>query len=147
LYMGEPRARGSEVFQSPTYCLLADIPKGRASIGVDLAYTKKTQADHSISLVLVEGPKNEEGERTYYVADVERRQCQAPEFVKALTRHTKQWPGARMRWYASGTEKGSADFIKLDVKRLEVLNATGDKFVRAQPVSEAWNDCRIFVPR
>lgn len=147
LYMGEPRARGMEVFRSPTYCRLADIPNGRAAIGVDLAYTRKTQSDHSISLVLVEGPKNEAGERTYYVADVERHQCPAPEFVQVLLRHKKQWPGARMRWYASGTETGSADFIKLDVRNLEVKAATADKFVRAQPVSEAWNDARIFVPR
>lgn len=150
LYQGEPRVRGAEVFQSPTYCTLADIPKGRATIGLDLAYTKKTKSDRSISLVLVEGPKNEAGDPTFYVADVQRRQCQAPEFVGVIRRHRTQWPGARMRWYASGTERGSADFIARDLELLAssfVVNATGDKFVRSQPAADAWNDCRIFVPR
>lgn len=147
LYMGSPRARGSEVFQSPATCYLADIPKGRAAIGVDLAYTKKTQADHSISLVLVEGQKNEGGERTFYVASVKRKQVQAPEFVAVLKTDAASWPGARMRWYAAGVERGAGDFIKRDVRRLEIESATSDKFVRATPVSEAWNDGRIFVPR
>lgn len=148
LYQGEPRARGSEVFGDPVTCYLHEVPAGRAAIGIDLAYTAKTQADTSISLVLVEGPKREsDGERLYYVADVVRRQCAAPDFVTDLRRHRASWPGARMRWYAAGTEKGAADFIVRSGVPLEVMPPKGDKFVRAQPVSAAWNDGRILVPR
>jgi predicted phage terminase large subunit-like protein len=148
LYQGQPRARGAEVFQTPATCYLADVPRGRAAIGIDLAYTAKTQADKSISLVLVEGPKRDpDGARIFYVADVLRRQCAAPDFVPDLKRHRTSWPGARMRWYAAGTEKGAADFIIRSGVPIEVLPPKGDKFVRSQPVSAAWNDGRIIVPR
>lgn len=148
LYQGQPRARGAEVFQSPTTCFLRDVPNGRATIGIDLAYTAKTQADKSVAVVLVEAPREgADGERTWFVADVVRRQCAAPDFVADLKRLRASWPGARMRWYASGTEKGAADFIVRSGVPIEVLPPKGDKFVRAQPASAAWNDLRIIVPR
>jgi predicted phage terminase large subunit-like protein len=147
LYQGRPRPRGSEVFKGTTTCRLVDVPRdGRPNIGVDLAYTAKTKADKSISLVLIEGGKDAGGDPLYYVGEVERKQCEAPDFVKILRRHCKLFPRARMRWYASGTEKGAADFIKKDVRKLEVAPATNDKLVRATPVSEAWNEGRILVP-
>ncbi len=148
LYQGQPRARGAEVFASPTTCYLRDVPAGRATIGIDLAYTAKTQADKSIAVVLVEAPQlNPSDPRTFYVADVVRRQCSAPDFVADLKKLRTSWPGARMRWYAAGTEKGAADFIIRAGVPIDVLPPKGDKFVRAQPVSAAWNDLRIIVPR
>lgn len=150
LYQGRPRPRGSEVFRGVTYCRLADIEAIRASaaasIGVDLAYTAKTRADKSISLALLKHGVDADGDPLFYVAEVERRQCEAPEFVPVLRAQSKRYPRARMRWYASGTEKGSGDFIKREVRKLEVEPATADKFVRATPASEAWNEGRILVP-
>lgn len=150
LYQGEPRVRGAEVFTDATTCYLADVPRGRATIGIDLAYTAKTQADKSIAVVLVEAPKppgEPDADPVYYVADVVRRQVAAPDFVADLKRLRTSWPGARMRWYAAGTEKGSADFIIRSGVPLDVLPPKGDKFVRAQSASAAWNDGRIVVPR
>lgn len=150
LYQGRPRPRGSEVFRGVTYCRLADIAaipaNAPASIGVDLAYTEKTRADKSISLVLLKHGADEDGDPLFYVVDVVRRQCEAPDFVRDLRAHSKKYPRARMRWYAAGTEKGGGDFIKREVRKLEVQPATADKFVRATPVSEAWNEGRVLVP-
>jgi predicted phage terminase large subunit-like protein len=148
LYQGQPRARGAEVFRDPVTCYLADVPAGRAGIGVDLAYTAKTQADHSIAVVLVEAARAVPTDpRVWYVRDVVRRQCAAPDFVSDLKRLRASWPGSRMRWYAAGTEKGAADFIVRAGVPMEVLPPKGDKFVRSQAASAAWNDGRIVVPR
>lgn len=150
LFMGQPRPRGQELFGDATYCDMADVPStGRDAIGVDLAYTAKTQADYSVAIALRKavdrtGTKPRD---VYYVVDMVRKQCQAPDFAASLRRMNNSFPGAPMRWYAAGTEKGSAQFIKAQGIPLEDRNATGDKFQRAQPVSAAWNDGRVIVPR
>jgi phage terminase large subunit-like protein len=147
LYMGHPRARGAEVFGGPATCKLAEVPKGRAAIGIDLAYTKKTSSDHSIALVLVHGGQRPlDGKPVYYVANVIRKQCRAPDFGMILKGLRATWPGTSMTWHCAGTERGSADFLIDSGIPLIVRNAGVDKFVRAQPAADAWNDGRIIVP-
>jgi predicted phage terminase large subunit-like protein len=142
LYMGNPRPRGKELFGDATTCAWADVPtQGRDTIGVDLAYTAKTQADYSVAVVL-----RKVGE-AFYLVDVKREQVQAPDFGSTLKRLAAAHQGSPMWWYASGTEKGAADFMVRDGVPLTVKPATSDKFVRAQPVSAAWNDGKILVPR
>ena len=51
-----------------------------------------------------------------------------------------------MRWYRSGTEKGSAQFIRAKVREFRDLATTSDKFVRAQGAAEGWNAGRIAFP-
>lgn len=139
LYQGEPRPKGGAVFNGCSY--YDSLPaERRAAIGVDLAYTAKTSADSSVSLVL------ETNGQDYYVTDRVKRQVAAPEFELCLHAHAAQHPGAPMRWYASGTEKGSAQFLQRSVA-LSVLPTTADKYVRAQPVAAAWNAGKVHVPR
>jgi predicted phage terminase large subunit-like protein len=148
LYQGEPRPRGGTVFEQPVTCLLSEVPKtGTASIGVDLAYTKRTYADRSIALTLLKGQERDDGQPVYYVRDFIAKQCRAPEFVSDLKRIKASWPGAPMTWHCSGTEIGSADFIKDAGVPLKAKNAGADKFVRSQDVAAAWNDGRVIVPR
>lgn len=132
LYMGQPRTRDAQLFQGIAY--YASLPaQVRVAIGVDLAYSSKTSSDWSVAVVM--GECN----GTYYVIDVVRRQCSAPDFVFDLLRLQKRWPGAPMRGYLAGTERGAADFFKREGVRLHVDNPNGDKFIRAQPFSAAWN--------
>lgn len=149
LYQGEPRPRGGTVFEAPVTCYLSDVPtSGSPTIGVDLAYTKKTYADRSIALVLLKsGVRPSDGHPLYYVRDYTAKQCRAPEFVADLKRVRSSWPGAPMLWHCSGTEKGSADFIVEAGVPLRTKNAGADKFVRSQDVAAAWNDGRVIVPR
>lgn len=144
LYQGRPRPRGGSVFNGVTS--YREVPSNlQKGIGLDLAYTAKTSADWSISLVLGREPGT--NPPRFYVLDVQRKQVAAPEFGLTLKAHQGRHPGARMRWYVSGTEKGSADFLKrAGLKELRTLPAVGDKFVRAQPAAAAWNDGRILVP-
>lgn len=140
LYQGRPRPRGSELFGPATFCDHVQR-EGRTAIGIDLAYSAKTHADYSVSIVLVER------DGVYTVSDVVKKQVQATDFALTLKAHASQWRGAKMRWYCSGTEQGVAQFLKQHGLPVDEQRAVNDKFVRAQPVSAAWNQGKILVPR
>jgi predicted phage terminase large subunit-like protein len=111
-------------------------------IGVDLAYSSRTSSDYSVAVcVAIERGKA-------HVIDVLRRQCSAPEFGSYLAAWRAKYPGARLRAYAHGTELGAIDYFKRSAGvNVEAMQCTGDKFVRAQPVSAAWNRGEVLVPR
>lgn len=143
LYMQRPRPRSGTLFDPPSYCSMSDIPtRGtRASVGVDLAYSEKTYADYSVALTLIKR------DSVCYVVDVQRKQVKAPKFAATLRMAASRYPGAPMTWHASGVEKGAADFLIAEGVPLKVEPPNGDKFIRAQPVSAAWNRGEILVPR
>lgn len=143
LFQGEPRPKGGEVFRQPGYYTTLPAHSYRVAYGVDLAYTAKTHADYSVMLELWrtdDDPKRPK----FYVVAVHRAQVDAPSFT--LTLKARNERVAPMLWYASGTEKGAADFIKRQGIPLQVMPATTDKFKRAQGVAAAWNDGRVLVP-
>lgn len=139
LYQGEPRPKGGQVFGEPTFYDRLPTAHFQCAYGLDLAYTRKTNADYSVCVKLIKH------EGLVYVADVVRKQVDAPSFALTLKAMASGTPG-RMVWHASGTERGAAQFLQQKIRQLEVVNATGDKFVRAQPVAAAWNDGRVLVP-
>jgi predicted phage terminase large subunit-like protein len=142
-YLGQPKARGAKVFKDAWFC--DSLPKKfRAAIGVDLAYSEKRLADWSVSVVML---KSDDG--LFYVADVKRERVEAPLFKVSVRAQRSRYPGAPLRWYCSGTEKGVADFFKAkpDPVPLEAVPATADKFARAQPFAAAWNRGDILLPR
>lgn len=152
LYQGEPRPRGGVVFGEPSYYDELPTTAYRVGYGIDLAYSRKTHADWSVCVELWKeqlqgvGADGKPLKPLYYVVGVNRAQVQAPEFLLTLRTRQAKHRGP-MRWYLSGTEKGSADFIKAKVPELDLRPATVDKFARAQPVAEAWNDGRVLVPQ
>lgn len=137
MYQGNPRPIGDHLFSSPPsyYDCLPDSPF-TPYYGVDLAYTKKTRSDWSVCL----------SGRVYiidsvpylYLTGMDRRQCQAPEFDQILKRIYDSCPGI-MGWFGSGTEKGTAQYIKLKIPKFRFMNASTDKYTRAVPVSDKWN--------
>jgi predicted phage terminase large subunit-like protein len=141
LYQCDPRPREGRVFQGAHYYEPGSVSFTRYSIGVYLAYSAKTHADYSSAVVLGRGNDN----RTY-VVDVVRRQCTAPDFAADLSRLQERYPGAPLRWYAAGTEKGAADFLIRDGVRLVVMPPRGDKLARASMVSAAWEREAVLVP-
>ena len=144
LYQGAPRPRGGAVFGEPTWCDAAPTQMYRAAHGVDLAYTAKTYADHSVCLTMLRVERGNGDGADYYVVDVVRKQVDAPSFTLTLKAQRTKWPG-RMIWHCSGTEKGAGQFVKKHVPQLELKQAKGDKFQRAQPVAAAWNAGRVHV--
>ena len=114
--------------------------RSRVAIGVDLAYTRNTKADHSVALVLAEKAG------VFYVLDTVRERMSAPAFAERLKHLRTAYPGAPMRWIAAGTEVGAADFLKVDGLPLTVDAATTDKFVRSIDVAAAWNAGKVLLP-
>jgi predicted phage terminase large subunit-like protein len=142
LYQGSPRPRGGTVFAEPHY--YDRLPDRGYSIGhgCDLAYTAKTHADYSVVISALARDGH------IYVADVVRKQVDAPSFTLTLKAQQSKYPAGRMVWHASGTEKGSGQFIRRQLgPRFEVKTASADKFVRAQPVAAAWNAGKVLLPR
>jgi predicted phage terminase large subunit-like protein len=135
LYMGEPRSKDGRLFSGVQY--FTDVPAHRrVAIGVDLAYTDDTSSDWSVAVVMAEASGR------YYVLDVVRRQCTAPVFAEELRRLSRTYPGAPMRMFGNATERGSVDLIRQMGVPLAHEIALTDKFVRAQPLSAAWNGVR-----
>jgi predicted phage terminase large subunit-like protein len=144
LWMGSPRPRGSSVFRGVKFYDQLPV-RYRIGKGVDLAYTAKTRADWSVGIVILREDRLGE-EPLFYVVDVRRAQAEVPEFVSELEAASVSWPGA-WHWFCSTTEKGVAQVVSRDDIHIEPVLATADKFVRAQSLSQAWNEGRVLVPR
>jgi predicted phage terminase large subunit-like protein len=139
LFQGCPRPAGDALFNEPAY--YDELPEdGRYAHGVDLAYTEKTYADHSVLVTMMRHGSE------FYVVDVQRRQCDAPTFAGVIKASIEKY-GGRATWHAGGTEKGVAQFVQQLVPKLDYVPATVDKYQRAQPVSAAWNEKRVLLPR
>lgn len=141
LYQGAPRPRDASVFQG-AFAYETKPSRMRCAIGLDLAYSKKTSSDYSVAVVMGES------DGVFYVLDVIREQCRAPDFLGRVRALRMRYPTARCRWYAAGTERGTADFFNQDRSiRLEALPPKGDKFMRALGYSAAWNAEKICLPQ
>lgn len=145
LYQGSPRVRGSEVFGEPQF--FDRIPMGTSaySIGVDLAYSEGSHSDYSCAVVLrfVAG--------VAYVVDVVRARVEAPKFKAMVRDLRRRYPGATVRGYLAGTEKGAVSFFNnphdgIGAVDLVAMPAREGKLARAQHVSAAWNRGAVLVP-
>ena len=144
LYQGQPRPRGAALFQSPH--TFDAMPETYAeAFGVDLAYSTKTASDWSVVVKMRRALVG--GEQCYFVADVVRKQEASPDFKARCAVLHKANVSAPWRWYAYGPEIGVAAHFREAGVPLQAISAAGDKLVRAQGFSEAWNEGRVFVPR
>lgn len=150
-YQGNPQARGGRLFEGVLYYSTKDAQPGEVllparhlltiGIGVDLAYTEKTASDWSIAVVLAEY------DGSWYVLEVLREQVKADVFANKLIALSKRYPGARMRWHGSTTERGAADVIRtLGKIDLQGVLAKGKPLERAQLVGAAWRRGAIRLP-
>jgi phage terminase large subunit-like protein len=152
LFQGLPRPRGGSVFNtSPaTYTpeALAEIlkkPSGwRKGIGVDLAYSRRTNADHSAAIVGLS--VRIEGKPYLYIIELERAQLEARMFAARGAALQKKHGACPALWYAAGAEKGVADLLTGYGFKVGTKPATHDKFTRAQAYAAAWNDGRVLLP-
>lgn len=140
LFQGRPQPRGGSIFGEPRF--YERVPDGaRYAIGIDLAYSGKTKSDYSVAVVVAEK------DGVYYLVDVVRLQVPAPAFAERLQLLRQQYIGAPMRWIASGTEAGAAQFLQAQGLPLTVETASTDKFVRSIDAAAAWNGDRVLLPR
>jgi hypothetical protein len=148
LYQGRPRPKGGTVFHDPTYYCEKDLPKGyRGGYGVDLAFSARTSADWSICVAgILSVPEREDERPVLYIRKVDRKQVDAPSFALVLKSRHVEHRGWRMFWKASGTEKGTADFLKKAGLPIVVKQPLGDKLVSNTAVAAAWNVGDVRVP-
>lgn len=142
LYQGEPRPRGGNVFEEPTFFDELPTRGYRVGRGIDLAYTAKGQGRRDWSVFLELWRCGE----YYYVVEVIRKQVDATSFALTLKAKATERPGVRMRWSAAGTEKGAASFFRKAKIPIHTVTPHGDPFVRAQDVAAAWNAGKVLVP-
>lgn len=146
LYQGRPRLKGGKVYKGEAY--YTELPKRfRGCFGVDLAFSAKTSSDWSVCLELLREDFAEPGKKPlYYVVGVDRQQVEAPEFALTLRARNVKRKTFGMHWRYSGTEKGSADFLRAAGLPIFGMPFPGDKLVCSQHAGPAWNEGRILVP-
>jgi hypothetical protein len=148
LYQGRPRPKGGKVFKGVHYYSVLPTEFSSA-FGVDLAFTAKTQKndpDWSICLRLLADNEPDSDKRKYFVRWVDRARVDAPSFTLTLKKRHNEHPNDLMLWRASGTEKGSADFIRDRGVPVQTKQPPGDKLVSATDAAAAWNQGRILLP-
>ncbi|MFH0902125.1 MAG: terminase family protein [Pseudomonadota bacterium] len=148
LYQGRPRPRGASVFGQASYYdpEKFDARGCRIVIGCDPAATAKTQADHSVAVVLA---MRGHGDKAIgYVLDMWRGQVEIPALVGHLRSLSDRWWHAPVVVEAMGGFKAVPQILRQLDSRLQVREAkvTESKFLRAQAVAAAWNGGRLLVP-
>ena len=148
LYQGDPRPRGSAVFNGVHLYDVAPTEGYRVAIGVDLAYSAKTSADYSIAVVLAAKYDATLKRDRFYVLEVLREQVDAPAFKAKLRALHQKYPSATWRTYYAGPEKGVVDLMRTGDGAVPLMGiqASADKFIRAQPAAAAWNRGDILMP-
>lgn len=151
LYQGRPRPREGSLFGDPSFYESAP-ERMKIVVGIDLAYSERTQSDYSVAVVLG-GVQYEDRSVTppkirtrAYVLGVLRKQLKSTDFVRELRRFLLQWRGAPCYGYLYGTEKGAADHMVEQGVRIRLLKKEGDKFVRAQSAAAAWDRGDLLLP-
>lgn len=168
-YQGEPRPKEGTLFkdlEGTNTFNWEDRPKDcKGAYGVDLAFSGKTtsRGDWSCCLrmlrVKMPPPLDQYGRviinpetgkafslDKYYITSLVRKQVTAPEFARMMRNELREY-NAPMLWHCSGIEKGSADFIKQTIPKLRVQIARVGKYEWATPLSVAWNDGRVLLPK
>jgi len=143
LYQGRPRPRGATLFRDAYYYDQLPTDGYRIAIGFDLAYTAKSQSDYSVA-VAVAAVGDE-----VYVLDVERYQVDAARFGTVFKAFQAKHSAARSRIYTGGgAEVAAVEYLARDFGiHVNAVPALSDKFIRAQPVSTAWNAGNVMLPR
>lgn len=147
LYQGRPRRRGGRLFEGTYFYNPKALPKSGYSlvIGLDLNYTEDTQADWSVAVVMMKVGMGDKA--VYYILDVMRDQVAAPTLADKLRALRAKHGNPRICSIYYGTETGTIDLFRTDRKIPIIgIKRPGDKFVRAQKASAAWNDGRILLP-
>jgi predicted phage terminase large subunit-like protein len=153
LFLGEPRARGSAVFEGPggryTRAELVEVLRGggaRLVVACDPAASAKTHADHSA--IVVAAIVGTGLARRMFILDVKRIRVEVPELLNILRTVAHDWGGAPVGVEAVAGFRAVPDMLKRIAPDLRVIpiQPRGDKFQRAQVLASAWKEGRVLLP-
>lgn len=143
LYQGQPRPRGSRVFEGVTNYAPSGLPVVYSvAAGVDSAYSMAKTADYSAYVEMKRA-----GEY-YYVTDARRVREPMPQFKGRLRVVHERHPSMRWRWYVATSELGAASLFAEGENGVPMhgMVARADKFVRALRYAAAWNAGKVLLP-
>ena len=127
-----------KVFKTAT--ITSEIPTGlKYSIGTDLAYSKSTQSDYSVAVVM---GKDSGGH--YYTVHVERWQSEIGQTVERLRAIQNKYQ-VPIVVESNGVQKAVADMVQNAGLRITRTNPTADKLTRALSLVMGWNGGKVSV--
>lgn len=151
LYQGRPRPKDGKVFKVPARW--RELPEGlRVVLAVDPAGSKKTRANYTVAVAV--GVKVIGGLLHGWLLGLLRIQKAPPDAAVELLSFQRRFGEAL---HIEGSRDGVAqaeNLAELEPQlELRLIHATEDKYIRAQPLSAAWNGApereeppRFFVP-
>lgn len=120
--------------------ITSEIPSNlRYSIGTDLAYSKTTQSDYSVAVVMGKDDNNQ-----YYIIHVERWQSEIGQTIERLKALQSQYQ-VKLVVEANGVQKAVADMLQKAGLTITRTNPTTDKLTRSLPLAMKWNGGNVAV--
>lgn len=117
-----------------------EIPNNlRYSIGTDLAYSKSTQSDYSVVVVMGKDTSD-----NYYIVHVERWQSEIGQTIERLRAIQSKY-SVPIVVEANGVQKAVADMVQNAGLRIRRTNPSTDKLTRALSMVMSWNGGKVLV--
>lgn len=141
LYQGQPVPKGGALFDGVT--TYDELPSDgyTTAVGIDLAYTAKTRADHSVLLV-----GRAVGE-VIYIERMIRAQVSATAFRQHIAHVRAEFPYAKIMFIRGGQERAIVEMFNETGLNIQEKPAVGDKMSRALGAAAAWSSGKIRVPK
>lgn len=146
MYMGNPRPKGSRIFDNPHRYSVPRIDNSVVVAVCDPAATANTRSDNS-AIVIGAFSKDKDGEVIMDVLHVWKAQVEPDALVQRIVDTSAGWGCAIGIETVHGFKAIPHMVRKIDKNaRVYEITPKGDKFTRAQPAAAAWNAGRIRVP-
>lgn len=146
LYQGQPRPKGNKLFGDPLVYDRPETDGARIVMSVDPAASEKTSSDYSA--IVVQAIRGRGPGMSSDILDVKRVQLPIPKVAELIAQMAMSY-NTKPVIESHGTGKAIPAVLKSIRPELAFFEVSprGDKFTRAQPVSAAWNDNRVRVPK
>jgi predicted phage terminase large subunit-like protein len=140
LYQGDPRPKEGRLFRDVNYT--DKMPTNyKIGIGIDLAYTQKTNADYSCYVVTMFDLDTQK----YVVVEADHWQTEINESIIKLQRLQSKYPNSRIVVEKNGTQKAIYDMLLRSGLKVQGIEPRGDKYTRVLDVSSKWNTNNVLV--
>jgi predicted phage terminase large subunit-like protein len=140
LYQGEPIAKQGKLFKDFNYT--DTLPNNyKIGIGIDLAYTQKTNSDYSCYVVTLLDLDTQ----NYIVIEADHWQTEINESIIKLQRLQARYPNTRIVVEKNGVQKAIYDMLLRAGLKVQGIEPRGDKYTRVLDVSSKWNTNKVLV--
>jgi len=140
LYQGTPIIKENRLFKDVNYT--DTLPNNyKIGIGIDLAYTQKTNSDYSCYVVTLLDLDTQ----NYIVIEADHWQTEINESIIKLQRLQARYPNTRIVVEKNGVQKAIYDMLLRAGLKVQGIEPRGDKYTRVLDVSSKWNTNKVLV--